>query len=107
MHKLAATGTVSKYLIFNDFTSSPSCSIQHLNRSPSSDWSRKKKAPYAAVSLAPLMRSVGWLRPTLILCMTAETMMLPRLDSPRCAKGFLRRGIGIRWASASMCFQMM
>jgi hypothetical protein len=45
IHKLAATGTVSKYLIFNDLTSSPSCSIQHLNKSPSSDCSRKKKAP--------------------------------------------------------------
>lgn len=105
IHKLAATGTVSKYLILSDLTSSPSCSIQHLKRSPSSDCSRKKKAPCPAYQLFadPIVSR----ELTLILCMTAATMMLPRLDSPRWASGFLRRGIGIRCASTSMCFQMI
>ena len=39
--------------------------------------------------------------------MTAETMMFPLLVSPLWASGFRRRGIGIRCASASMCFQIM
>ena len=45
MQRLDATGTVSKYLIFKDFTVSSSCSIVTLYRSPSSLWRRKKKAP--------------------------------------------------------------
>lgn len=52
IHRLDATGTVSKYLIFSALTSSPSCSIQHLKRSPSSDWSKKKNAPYNHMSSA-------------------------------------------------------
>jgi len=39
--------------------------------------------------------------------MTAETMMFPLLVSPLCASGFRRLGIGIRCASASICFQIM
>lgn len=39
--------------------------------------------------------------------MTAETMIKPRLLSPLCTRGFRRLGIGILWASTSMCFQMM
>jgi hypothetical protein len=34
--------------------------------------------------------------PTRILCMTAATMITPLLLSPFCAKGFRRRGMGIR-----------
>ena len=36
MHRLDATGTVSKYLILSDFTSCSSCSMVTLYRSPSS-----------------------------------------------------------------------
>ena len=46
MHRLDATGTVSKYLIFRDLTSSSSCSMVTLYKSPSSLWRRKKNAPY-------------------------------------------------------------
>ncbi|KAA1129748.1 hypothetical protein PGTUg99_036274 [Puccinia graminis f. sp. tritici] len=45
MLRFDATGTVSKYLIFRACTSSSSWSIVTLNRSPSSDWMRKKNAP--------------------------------------------------------------
>jgi len=45
IHRLDATGTVSKYLIFSALTSSSSCSIVILYKSPSSLCSRKKKAP--------------------------------------------------------------
>jgi hypothetical protein len=45
IHRLDATGTVSKYLIFSALTSSSSCSIVTLYKSPSSLCSRKKKAP--------------------------------------------------------------
>jgi hypothetical protein len=40
-----ATGTVSKYLILSALTSSSSCSMVILYKSPSSLCSRKKKAP--------------------------------------------------------------
>ena len=49
IHRLEAMGTVSKYLILSDFTSSSSCSIVILYKSPSSLCSRKKKAPYVDV----------------------------------------------------------
>jgi hypothetical protein len=45
IHRLDAIGTVSKYLIFSALTSSSSCSIVILYKSPSSLCSRKKKAP--------------------------------------------------------------
>jgi hypothetical protein len=40
---------VSKYLIFKLRTSSSSCSMVTLNRSPSSLCKRKKKAPWLAI----------------------------------------------------------
>jgi len=46
MHRPDAIGTVSKYLTFSALTSSSSCSIVILYKSPSSLCRRKKKAPY-------------------------------------------------------------
>jgi hypothetical protein len=75
---------VSKYLILSERTSSPSCSIVTLNKSPSSFCSRKKNAPCDDLSPTRFQTlTVDRLKPTLILCITAATMMFPRLLSPR------------------------
>jgi len=111
MHSDDATGTVSKYLILSDVTSSSSCSIVTLNRSPSSLCNRKKNAPCgreseraSAPSLEPASKRGGasetTKRRTLILCMTADVMMTSRFGS---WSGCARRGIGMRCSRAPWC----
>lgn len=46
MQRAEAVGTVSKYLILSERTSSSLCSMVTLKRSPSSDCRRKKKSPW-------------------------------------------------------------
>lgn len=91
IQRALATGTVSKYLILTSFTSSSSCSIVTLKRSPSSLCRRKKNAPCQVTSVSVYRTCAREL--TFILCMTAATMMMPRSGS---SKGCFRRGIGTR-----------
>jgi len=114
MHKPAATGTVSKYFILRDLTSTywssdaaclyVSCSIVTLYKSPSSLWRRKKNAPWKREIKSTQQFKQQFEKLTLILCITAATIIIPRSVS---ANGCLRRGMGTRCCGASMSLQII